>query len=125
MLFKERVSKRKLFCFADDIVLIARNFGIVAETYIRIKTEARLVGLEMNGAENKCKRMGSKDDNPHFPLSVIVDGDELEAVNEFMYLGSLMTVDNEASKEIHRRIPAGNRAFFGLRRILRSNRECS
>ena len=51
-----------------------------------------------------------------------MDGDELEVVDEFVYLGSLVTADNNTSKEIQRRIQAGNRAYFSLRKKLRSNR---
>ncbi|XP_058811170.1 uncharacterized protein LOC131676058 [Topomyia yanbarensis] len=43
-------------------------------------------------------------------------------VEEFVYLGSLVTADNDTSREIRRRIVAGNRAYFGLRKTLRSNR---
>ena len=49
-----------------------------------------------------------------------MDGDELEVVEEFVYLGSLVTADNNTSKEVQRRIQAGNRAYFALRRTLRS-----
>ncbi|XP_065084119.1 uncharacterized protein LOC135706439 [Ochlerotatus camptorhynchus] len=49
-----------------------------------------------------------------------IDGDEV--VNEFMYLGLLVTAENDTSREIQRRIMAGNRAYFGLRRTLRSNK---
>ena len=54
------------------------------------------------------------------PLAV--DGDELEEVDEFVYLRSLMTADNDTSKEIRRRILAGNRTYFGLRKTLTSDR---
>ena len=39
-----------------------------------------------------------------------------------MYLGSLVTADNDTSKEIQTRIQAANRAYFGLRKILTSDR---
>lgn len=47
----------------------------------------------------------------------IVDGDEPEMVNEFVYLGSMITADNDTNK---RRILARTRAFFGLCRTLQS-----
>ncbi|XP_058828782.1 uncharacterized protein LOC131688507 isoform X1 [Topomyia yanbarensis] len=51
-----------------------------------------------------------------------MDGNEIEMVDEFVYLGSLVTADNDISREIQRRILAGNRAYFGLRRTLRLNK---
>ena len=41
-----------------------------------------------------------------------MDGDELEEVDEFVFLGLLVTADNNASKEIRKRILAGNRAYY-------------
>ncbi|XP_065092217.1 uncharacterized protein LOC135713033 [Ochlerotatus camptorhynchus] len=51
-----------------------------------------------------------------------IDGDEIEVVDEFVYLESLVTAENDTSREIQRRIMAGNRAYFGLRRTLLSNK---
>ena len=74
----------------------------MVETYIRLKAEAKRVGLLLQ--------------------TICVNGDEIEVVDEFVYLGSLVTTDNDTSREIQRRIMAGNRSYFGLRRALRSNR---
>ncbi|XP_058460229.1 uncharacterized protein LOC131435938 [Malaya genurostris] len=43
-------------------------------------------------------------------------------VDEFVYLGSLVTADNDTSREIQRRILSRNRAYFGVRRTLRSSK---
>ena len=51
-----------------------------------------------------------------------MDGDELEEVDEFVYLGSLMTAENNNSKEIWRRILAGYRTYFGLQKTLTFDR---
>ncbi|XP_055540096.1 uncharacterized protein LOC129726901 [Wyeomyia smithii] len=65
---------------------------------------------------------GSREDSVNLPPRIHISGDEIEMVDEFVYLGSLMTADNDTSREIRRRLMAGNRAFFGLRRTLRSNK---
>ncbi|XP_055634242.1 uncharacterized protein LOC129774517 [Toxorhynchites rutilus septentrionalis] len=65
---------------------------------------------------------GSKEKTVSLPRPVTVDGDELEVVDEFVYMGSLITADNNTTKEIQRRIQAGNRAYFALRKTLRSRR---
>src|SRR5450830_781585 len=91
--------------------------------YIRLKVEARRIGLVINATKIKYMRgRGSREDNVNLPPRVQIGGDEIEAVDEFVYLGSLVTADNDTSREIQRRIMAGNRAYFGLRRTLRSNR---
>ncbi|XP_065075014.1 uncharacterized protein LOC135698809 [Ochlerotatus camptorhynchus] len=58
------------------------------------------------------------------PADAMIDGDEIEVVDEFVYLGSLVTAENDTSREIQRRIRARNRVYFGLRRTLRSNKIC-
>ncbi|XP_052859679.1 uncharacterized protein LOC128266927 [Anopheles cruzii] len=65
------------------------------------------------GTEADRKRLGS---------SIGIDGDEFEVVDEFVYLGSLVTADNDTSREIRRRIISGSRAYYGLHKQLRSNR---
>ena len=80
------------------------------------------IGLAMNTTKTKYMRERVDSENPPYPTPLAVDGDELEEVEEFVYLGSLVTADNNASKEIRKRILAGNRAYFGLRKTLRSGR---
>lgn len=64
---------------------------------------------------------GSKAGDPPQLTPLVVDGDELEEVDRFVYLGSLVTADNSTSDEIRTRIHAANRAYFGLRKTLISD----
>ena len=107
--------------FADDIDIIVRDKETVKETYTQLKAEAKKIGLAMNKSKTKYMRgRGSKEVGGQRPLAV--DGDELEEMDEFVYLGSLVTADNDTSKEIRRRILARNRTYFGLRKTLTSDR---
>ena len=98
----------------------------MADTYIGLKAEAKKIGLVINASKTKyMKGRGSREDSnsiSNLPPRVQIGGDEIEVVDEFVYLGSLVTADNDTSREIQRRIMAGNRAYFGLRRTLRSSR---
>lgn len=49
-----------------------------------------------------------------------MDGERFEVVEEFIYLGTLVTCDNDVSREVKRRVAAANTAFYGLRSQLRS-----
>ena len=51
---------------------------------------------------------------------VNIGGQKFGVVDEFVYLGALIRADGDNSAEIHRRIMAANRCFFGLQRHLRS-----
>ena len=64
------------------------------------------------------KGRGSKKDYPPCLTTLAVDGDELEEVKKFVFLGSLVTADNDTSEEIQTRIHAGNRAYFGFQKPL-------
>ena len=43
-----------------------------------------------------------------------------ERVNSFVYLGTLITTDNNTSAEINNRITLANRSYFGLVNILKA-----
>ena len=45
---------------------------------------------------------GSRDDNVSLPQRIWIDGDEIEVVDEFVYLGLLVTADNDTNREIQR-----------------------
>ena len=50
-----------------------------------------------------------------------IDGHEIEYVTEFIYLGSLVTANNDCSPEIRRRINLANQSFARLRTIWQSS----
>ena len=109
--------------FADDLDMIARSLRQIEDLYVRLKTESRRVGMEINATKTKYMRgRGSKETNLNLPENITIDGDVIEVVDEFVYLGSLVTADNNTSSEIKKRILAGNRAYYGLRKTLRSNK---
>jgi hypothetical protein len=45
---------------------------------------------------------------------------DFEIVQEFKYLGSIITEDNNEMTEIHQRIAAENRAYFALKDVMKS-----
>ncbi|XP_040151373.1 uncharacterized protein LOC120893502 [Anopheles arabiensis] len=64
-------------------------------------------------------------ESDHLVSSVLVHGDSsnfLEVVKEFCYLGTVVISDNDISSEIRRHIVHGNRAYYGLHRLLRPRR---
>jgi len=46
------------------------------------------------------------------PCNVTVNGDKLEQVDQFSYLGSLITQDSRCDKEVKRRIGIQKKTFF-------------
>lgn len=98
----------QFICFADDVEIVGRTFEAMTQQYTRLKREAEKNGLETNTSKTK--------------YMLLHDDDELEVVDEFVYLSSLLTSDNNTSREIQRRIINGSRTYNGLHKHLLSNR---
>ncbi|XP_062703839.1 uncharacterized protein LOC134286265 [Aedes albopictus] len=110
-------------CFADDMDITARTFGTVAELYTHLKREAAKVGLVVNASKTKYMLVGGTEhDRIRLGSNVPIDGNAFDVVEEFVYLRSLLTADNNVSREIRRRIISGSRAYYGLQKKLRSKK---
>uniref|UniRef100_A0A0E4G9R4 Reverse transcriptase domain-containing protein n=1 Tax=Anopheles gambiae TaxID=7165 RepID=A0A0E4G9R4_ANOGA len=96
--------------FADDIDIIGRTTEAVCEAYTRLKREAERIGLRINATKTEYLLAGSSvRDRARLGSRVSDDGDDLEVVEEFCYLGTIVTSDNKVSSEIRRRIVQGSR----------------
>ena len=49
-----------------------------------------------------------------------IDGEEVETVTDFIFLGSKITVDGDCSQEIKRQLLPGRKAMTNLNSILKS-----
>ena len=49
-----------------------------------------------------------------------IDGETMETMTDFIFLGSKITVDGDCSHEIKRRLPLGRKAMTNLDSILKS-----
>ena len=80
---------------------------------MKVKEESEKVGLKLN--IQRTKIMAS---NPI--TSWQIDGETMETVREFIFLGSKMTADGDCSHEIKRRFLLGRKAMTNLDSILKS-----
>ena len=80
---------------------------------MRVKEESEKVGLKLN--IQKMKIMASS------PItSWQVDGETVETVSEFIFLGSKITADGDCSHEIKRRLFLGRKVMTNLDSILKN-----
>ena len=86
--------------FADDIDLIEDSWESLQVKTDRLNEAAKKAGLRMNVNKTKTMVFGQKQSEG----KIMVDGSALENVEQFEYLGSLITWDNDCSKEIVRRM---------------------
>ncbi|KAK9403536.1 Reverse transcriptase domain-containing protein [Crotalus adamanteus] len=80
---------------------------------MRVKKESAKVGLKLNIKKTKIMASG--------PLnSWQIDGEEMEVVTDFIFLGSKITSGGDCSQEIKRRLLLGKKAMANLDSILKS-----
>lgn len=99
--------------FADDIVLITRTPTEASQMATELDRESQRVGLKMNIQKTKSMRNAFAS-----PENVIIGTTPLEDVENYVYLGRLVTVKNELRPEIARRRNAGWAAFRSIKDVI-------
>ena len=80
---------------------------------MKVKEESGKVGLKLNFKKTKIMASG--------PItSWETDGETVETVTGFIFLGSKITVDGDCSHEIKRRLLLGRKAMINLDSIFKS-----
>ena len=80
---------------------------------MKVKEENKNVGLKLNIQKTKIMASG--------PItSWQIDGETMETVTEFIFLGSKVTADGDCSHEIKRHFLLGRKAIANLDSILES-----
>ena len=98
--------------YADDTIFMAENEELKS-LLIKVKEESEKVGLKLN--IQKTKIMASS------PItSWQIDGETMETVRDFIFLGSKITADGDFSHEIIRCLLLGRRAMTNLDSIFKS-----
>ena len=99
--------------YADDTLLMAESKEELKSLLMKVKEESKNVGLKLN--IQKTKIMASS------PItSWQIDGETVETVTDFIFLGSQITVDGDCSHETKRRLLLGRRVMTNLDSILKS-----
>ena len=99
--------------YADDTTLNGRKWRRTKEPLDDSESESEKVGLKLN--IQKTKIMASS------PItSWQIDGETMETVTDFIFLGSEITTDGDCSHEIKRCLLLGRKAVTNLDSILKS-----
>ena len=99
--------------YADDNTLMAENKEELKSLLMKVKVESKKAGLKFNN--QKTKIMASS------PItSWQIDGETVETVRNFIFLGSKITADDDCSHEIKRRLLLGRKVMTNLDSILKS-----
>ncbi|KAF7246942.1 Transmembrane protease serine 12 [Varanus komodoensis] len=99
--------------YADDTTLMAESEEELKSLLMRVKEESAKVGLKLNIKKTKIMASGTL-------TSWQIDGEEMEVVTDFIFLGSKITADRDCSQEIKRCLLLGRKAMANLDSILKS-----
>ena len=99
--------------YADDTTLMAESEEELKSRLMKVKEESEKVGLKLNIQKMKIMASG--------PItSWEIDGETVETVSDFSFLGSKITADGDCSHEIKRCLLLGRKVMTNLDSILKS-----
>ena len=99
--------------YADDTTLMAESEEELKSLLMKVKQESEKVDLKLN-----IQKLTSWHSVPS--LHSKLDGETMETVTDFIFLGSQITADGDCSHEIKRRLLLGRKAMTNLDSILKS-----
>ena len=94
-----KIARRNInnFRYADYTTIMAESKEELNSLLIKVKEKSEKVGLKLNIQKSKITAFG--------PItSWQIDGETVETVTDFFYLGSKITADGDCSHGIKRRV---------------------
>ena len=101
--------------FADDIAILSSTISRLQEKSDDLNKNSKKTGLNISKKKSKIMCVNS---SPTRTISI--DGEPLETIDEFTYLGSVISTDNSAQKDIKARLSKARCAFSRLKNIWKS-----
>ena len=99
--------------YADDTTLMEESEEELKSLLMKVKEESEKAGLKLNIQKTKIMASG--------PItSWEIDGETVETVSDFIFLGSKITADGDCSHEIKRRLFLGRKVMTNLDSIFKS-----
>ena len=99
--------------YADDTTLTAESEEELKSLLMKVKEESEKVGLKLNIQRTKIMASGPI-------ISWQIDGETVETVADFIFLGSKITTGGDCCHEIKRRLLLGRKVMTNLDNILKS-----
>ena len=97
--------------YADDTTLMVESEEELKSLLTKVKVESEKVGLKLNIQKTKIMASG--------PItSWKIDGETMETVSDFNFLGSKISEDDDCSHEIKRHLLLGRKVMTNLDSIL-------
>ena len=99
--------------YTDDTILMAESEEELISLLMKVREVSEKVGVKLNIQKNKIMASG--------PInSWEIDGETVETVSDFLFLGSKITADGDWSHGIKRRLLLGRKVMANLDSIFKS-----
>src|SRR5574340_47301 len=99
--------------YTDDSTLMAEDEEELKSLFMKVKVESEKVGLKLNIQKTKIMASG--------PItSWEIDGETVETVSDFIFLGSKITADGDCSHDIKKHLLFGRKVMTNLDSIFKS-----
>ena len=113
--FVVKIARRNInnLRYADDTTLMAESEEELKSLLMKVKEESEKVGLKLNIQKMKIMASG--------PItSWQLDGETVETVADFIFLGFKITADGDCSHEIKRHLLLGRKVLTNLDSIFKA-----
>src|SRR5215813_11437482 len=110
----------QLLAYADDVNILEGSVHTVKENAEALVVATKEIGLEVNADKTKYMVM-SRDRNAGRDDSVKTDNSFIERVEEFKYLGTMLTDQNYIQEEIKSRLKLRNACYYSVQNRLSSS----
>ena len=98
--------------YADDTTLSTESKEELKSHLMKVREEREKAGLKLNIQKTKIMASG--------PITLgQIDGEKVETVTDFIFLGSRITADSDYSHEIKRCLLLGRKAMTNLYSVLK------
>ena len=99
--------------YSDDITLMAESEKKLKSLLMKVKEKSDKAGLKINIQKTKIMASG--------PITLWqINGEKIEAVTDFLFLGSSITANHDCSCEIKRRLLLRRKAMINLDSVLKT-----
>ncbi|GBP86364.1 hypothetical protein EVAR_62726_1 [Eumeta japonica] len=92
----------KCFLFADDQVVLVPSACEQQEVVNKMNDSVKKKGIKVN--VSKTKMMAFERGESTIECDLVIEGEKVEQVKEFVYFGSLFTNDDKHDRDIERRM---------------------
>ena len=109
-----KITRRNInLRYADDTTLMAESEEELKSLWMKVKEESESVGLKLNIQKTNSMISG--------PItSWEIDGERVETVSDFIFVGSKITAGGDCSREIKRCLLLGRKVMTNLDSIFKN-----